>query len=107
MAEADNVTAILTVFRVDPETGTEAVIGSVGASMGGRLAVLEVSPEAAEKLGRAVAAMNAKPHVVELVPDTDAAGPGDLAAKITERDDPAFIVAASRYMARYYGFSLG
>jgi hypothetical protein len=107
MAEARDVTAILTVFQVDPESGSEMEVGSVGVSTDGRLAVLQVSPEAAENLSRAVAAMNAKPSVVELVPDADATGPGDLGAKVTERDDPAFIVAASRYMARYYGFSLG
>ena len=107
MAEADDVTTILSVFRIDPESGTETEVGSVGVSTSSRLAVLEVSPEAAEGLARAVAAMNAKPRVVELVPDADAGGPGDLAAAVIERDDPGFIGAASRYMARYYGFSLG
>jgi hypothetical protein len=107
MSESDHSTDVLDVFRIDPATGTEVIVGSVGVLANGKLEVVQTFPEAVEDLLAAVDAVNGKSRLVELVPYTGPTEAGDIAAEVIERTDPRFIAAASRYMALYYGIRLG
>ena len=107
MADMDEVDDILDILRIDPDTGVGTIIGAMGVTPDGRLQVLSVNAEHAATLAGAVTALNGKLSIAELTPAANAAGPGDLAARITRRGDPGFVGAMARYLARYYGFSLG
>ncbi len=104
---AEQVTAILDVFRVDPQTEAETRVGQVEYSESGRLALLDVEPEHDARLRSAITAVNGKTDLVELVPPTGSDTPFATASKVTQRSDADFMQALNRYMLKYYGFSLG
>jgi hypothetical protein len=107
MSETDEVAAILDVYSVDLQTEAERRIGALELSAAGMLAVLEVEPPHALKLSGAVASVNAKPRLVELVPPSGATEPGQTGALVAERGTPDFVPALDRYFRKYYGFALG
>ena len=107
MAETDEVAAILDVFRVDPANGAETAVGSLELFESGRLAVLEVEPDSVAKLTEAVASINGKAQIVEIVPPANATGAGQTGSRVTQRGDPDFVQAVNRFLRTYYGFSLG
>jgi hypothetical protein len=104
---SDDVAAMLDVFRVDAQTGEETKVGEAEMSADGRLGVVEVEPEYDARLRAAVASVNAKAEIAELVPPAASERPFATAARVTKRGDDEFLPALSRYMQKYYGFSLG
>jgi len=105
---SDDITETLSVFHVDPKTQEESRIGEVEYDAGGRLTVLDVDPAFDARLRAAVAAMNGKVEIVELVPpDAPDAPKHAIADKVTKRGDEGFFEAMSDYLERYYGFTLG
>jgi hypothetical protein len=104
---SQGLTQIVEVYRVDPDTGEEKRVGQVAYGGDGRLSLLDVDPDMAAALGEAIRSVNGKTEIVELVPPEDAPEKFQTAAKVTKRDDEDFFDALGRYMAKYYGFTLG
>jgi hypothetical protein len=104
---SDGMTQIVEVYRVDPEGGEGERVGQVALGADGRLELLEADPDVMTRLAEAVRSVNGKGKITELVPPDDALEKFQTAARVTERDAPEFFDALSRYMEKYYGFSLG
>jgi hypothetical protein len=104
---SDGVTQIVEVYRVDPEGGEGERVGQVALGADGQLELLEADPDVMARLAEAVRSVNGKGEITELVPPEDAPEKFQTAARVTKRDAPEFFDALSRYMEKYYGFSLG
>ena len=104
---SEGLTAIVEVYRVDPETQAETRVGQAEFSGSGMLSLLEVDPDEDVRLRAALDAVNGKKEIIELVPPTDATEKFQTASLVTKRGDEGFFDAVSRYMMKYYGFSLG
>jgi len=102
---SDRVT--VEVYRVDPEGGAGERVGQVAFGADGRLELLDADPDVTARLAEAVRSVNGKKQITELVPPEDAPEKFQTAARVTNRDAPEFFDALSRYMEKYYGFSLG
>jgi hypothetical protein len=105
---SDDVVETLNVYCVDPMTQEESRIGIVEYTSDGRLTVIDVDPAFDGKLRDAVAALNGKTEIVELIPsDAPDATKHAVATKVTRRGDEEFFGALSGYLERYYGLTLG
>jgi hypothetical protein len=104
---SDGMTQIVEVYRVDPEGGEGERVAQVAFGADGRLELLDADPDVMAPLAEAVRSVNGKEQIIELVPPDDAPEKFQTAARVTKRDDPEFFDALSRYMEKYYGFSLG
>jgi hypothetical protein len=103
-----SIIEIITVFLVDPATPQQTRIGEVEYSADGRLAVIDADPAFNAGLRAAVAALNSKAQIVELVPPDGPDTPRDaVSGRVTRRGDERFFEAMTSYLERYYGFTLG
>ena len=105
---AEKIAEFLNVFHIDPKSLEKTLIGQVEYSPDGQLTVIEAKRSFDAKLRDAVAAMNAKDAIVEIVP-SDASDAEDraLASKITKRGEDTFFGAMNDYLKRYYTFAVG
>jgi hypothetical protein len=115
---SDQVTQIVGFYVTDAETGDERQVGQAEFSPTGMLSLLEADPDMAGKLAAAIRSVNAKDAIVEVSPETppddgdevaaadDDSGSYGSSSLVTARGDAGFVDALSRYLERYYGFSL-
>jgi hypothetical protein len=105
---ADKLGEFLNAFHIDPKSMEETLVGQVEYFPDGRLIVIEVEPSFDAKLRDAVAAINAKAAIVEIVPsDSSDAEERALASKVTKRGEDTFFGAMNDYLKRYYAFTVG
>jgi len=105
MSEA--LTQILDVYRIDPDGAEAQRVGEVEFAPDGRLSLTDVDPDMATKLRQAILAVNGQEEIVELAPPDATAERYDLGTRVTKRTESGFFDAVNRFLARYYGFSLG
>lgn len=104
----DGLVEFLNVFHIDPRSQYETLIGKLEYAPDGRLTVIEVAHSFDTRLRDAVAAMNAKDAIVEIVPsDAPSVERRALASKTIRREDNAFFGAMNAFLQRYYAFTIG
>jgi hypothetical protein len=106
MASETPVT-ILDVYAVDDETADETQIGKVGYGPNGMLSVLDVETAHLAPLRQAVAIVNRKAALVEMIPPGPNAPPFAVSTRVVQRTDRDFFKVLQRHLLKYYGLSLG
>lgn len=93
----------LTAVLIDPDDGSETLLGAVSAGDDGILSIVSSVGNYGQLLDEIVASVNGKETIRVRVPGT---AKFQITTERHERDDPGILDAVRKYLKHYYGVEL-